>query len=401
MSLLAIDGGTPVRSKTFPTWPVFDAAEISAATEVLTSGQVNYWTGGQGRAFERELAAATGTLYAVALSNGTVALELALLSLGIGAGDEVIVPAATFIATASAVVRCGARPVIADVDIHSQCLTKETVQPALSRRTRAIIVVHLAGHPAELAPLKQLAQDRGVAIIEDCAQAHGARYFGQPVGSFGDIAAWSFCQDKIITSAGEGGAVTTSDLARWRFCWEFKDHGKNVAAVQQSPRQPGFRWLHDRFGTNGRMSEIQAAVGRHQLGKLDEWVKRRQMNAGILLDALRGARGVRAEDPPAHVEHAYYRFYAHVRPEHLRTGWDRDRVVAAINAEGVPCGFGGCAEIYRERAFTEMKGVPERLPIASQLGATSLTLPVHPNLTAEDMADLAESVRKVLRTATA
>jgi len=202
MTLLAVDGGQPVRTTPLPSWPVFDKAELDAAREVLTSGQVNYWTGGHGRAFEREFAAAAGTTYAVAVANGTVALELALRSLEIGPGHEVIVPAATFIATASAVVRCGATPVIADVDVHTQCLTRETIEPRVTSRTRAIIVVHLAGHPAELAPVLRLAEARKIRVVEDCAQAHGARYFGQPVGSFGDIAAWSFCQDKIMTTAG-------------------------------------------------------------------------------------------------------------------------------------------------------------------------------------------------------
>ncbi|TVT13401.1 DegT/DnrJ/EryC1/StrS aminotransferase family protein, partial [Amycolatopsis rhizosphaerae] len=332
MTALAIDGGHPVRTTPLPGWPSFDAAQIAAAGDVLASGQVNYWTGGHGRAFEREFAAAAGALYAVALSSGTVALELALAALGVGPGDEVIVPAATFIGTASAVVRCGAKPVVADVDLHTLCVTRETVEPAISPRTRALVVVHLAGHPAELNPLLQLAKEHDLRLVEDCAQAHGARYFGQPVGSFGDIAAWSFRHDKVITTAGEGGAITTSHLALWRYCWEFKDHGKNVATVQQGQQGQGFRWLHDNFGTNAKMTEVQAAVGRLQLGRLDEWVKQRQMNAAILLDALRDLPSVRAEDPPAHVEHAYQRFHAFVKPEQLARGWDRDRIVEAIIA---------------------------------------------------------------------
>jgi len=398
MTALAVDGGQPVRTAPFPTWPVFGQEDLAAAKEVLASGRVNYWTGGHGRAFECEFAAATGTRYAVAVSSGTTALEVALHSLDIGPGDEVIVPAATFIATAGAVVRCGAKPVIADVDLRTLCLTKETVEPLVSPRTRAIIVVHLAGHPAELAPLLRLAARGGIRVVEDCAQAHGARYFGAPVGSFGDIAAWSFCQDKILTTAGEGGAITTSSLPLWRRCWEFKDHGKNMSAVRQ-PGVPGFRWLHDSFGTNARMTEVQAAVGRVQLGKLNDWVKQRQINAGVLLGVLRECRAVRVEDPPAHVEHAYYRFYAHLRAESLRADWDRDRVVKAINAEGVPCAYGGCAEIYRERAFASVPDVPAQLPVAAELGRTSLTLPVHPNLGTQDMVDVANAVVKVLRAA--
>ncbi|MTD58028.1 DegT/DnrJ/EryC1/StrS family aminotransferase [Amycolatopsis pithecellobii] len=401
MTSLAASGGRPVRTTPLPSWPVFSQEEIAAAGEVLASGQVNYWTGNHGRKFEQEFAEATGTVYAVAVANGTVALELALGSLGIGPGDEVIVPAATFIATASAVVRCGATPVVVDVDLRTQCLTRETVEPRLSPATRAIVVVHLAGHPAEMAPLLRLARERSIKVVEDCAQAHGAHYFGQPVGSLGDVAAWSFCQDKILSTGGEGGAITTSDPTLWRRCWELKDHGKNAAEVEQGARHPGFRWLHDSFGTNARMTEMQAAIGRVQLSNLDTMVKHRQLNAGILLETLREHPAIRVEDPPAHVEHSYYRFYAHVRPNRLRRGWDRDRVVVAINAEGIPCGYGGCAEIYRERAFEVIDGAPRRLPNAAELGRTSLTLPVQPNLDTHDVQDMVAAVVKVLMAATA
>jgi dTDP-4-amino-4,6-dideoxygalactose transaminase len=269
----------------------------------------------------------------------------------------------------------------------------------VSPRTRAIIIVHVAGHPAELAELLLLAEANDIRVVEDCAQAHGARYFDEPVGCFGDIAAWSFCQDKILTTGGEGGAITTSDLSLWRRCWEFKDHGLNVSTVQQPKRGHGFRWLHDSFGTNARMTEVQAAIGRLQLHKLGRWVERRQANANALLGVLRELDGIRVEDPPAHVTHSYYRFYAHVRPEALREHWDRDRVVAAINAEGIPCAHGGCTEIYRERAFQKVPGVPERLPVAARLGSTSLVLPVHPNLEMSDVTDISRVVAKVMREA--
>ncbi|HKS46877.1 MAG TPA: DegT/DnrJ/EryC1/StrS aminotransferase family protein [Amycolatopsis sp.] len=401
MIALAIDGGRPARTTPLPSWPIFDGEEIAAVREVLSSGRVNYWTGPHGRAFEHEFAGAVGTRYAVAMANETVALELALRSLEIGPGDEVILPAASFFAVASAVVHCGARPVIADVELRTQCLTAETVEAVLTERTRAVVVVHFAGHPAEMATLLRLAEKHGIKVIEDCSQAHGARYFGQPVGSFGDIAAWSFCDDKIITTAGEGGAITTSDLKLWRCCWELKDHGKNVAEMHRSPSQPRSRWLHDSFGTNARMTEIQAAVGRLQLAKLPNWGKARQTNASMLLDVLRSQSGLRVEDPPAHVEHAYHRFYAHVRPEQLARGWNRDRIVAAIVAEGIPCGLGGCAEVYRERAFEAIEGVPARLPIAAELGRTSLTLPVHPGLNSTDMMEVVGAVVKVMKVATA
>lgn len=400
MYALALDGGRPVRSVPLPGWPLFDHEERAAAAEVLTSGRVSYWTGKHGRTFEREFASIVGTRYAVAVSSGTAALELALMSLDIGQGDEVIIPAATSIATPAAAIRCGAKVVIADVDIRTQCLSKDTVEPLLTPRTRAIIVVHLAGHPAEMSPLLKLAEERGIRVIEDCGQAHGARYFGESVGKFGDIAVWSFCHDKIVTTGGEGGAITTSDLALWRRCWELKEHGRNVSTAHGHQPVVPFAWAHDSFGTNARMTELQAAIGRVQLGRLKDWVTRRQTNAGLLTGVLRELDAVRVDDPPAHIQHSYWRFYAHIRPEALRYGWNRDRVVNAVIAEGIPCGPGGCAEIYREPAFRALPDIPTHLPVAAQLGSTAFTLPVHPNLGVNHMADVAEAVVRVMRAAT-
>lgn len=398
---LAVDGGDAVRTTPMPTWPHFDDADLESARAVLASGRVNYWTGEHGRAFEAEFAAAVGTTHAVVVANGTVALELALRALGVTAGAEVVVPAATFIATASAVVACGARPVVADVDLTTGCVTADTVAAVLTDRTVAVVVVHLAGHPVDLHDVLVLARSRGVYVVEDCAQAHGARYRGRPVGGLGDIAAWSFCQDKILSTAGEGGAITTSDHGLWLRCWEAKDHGKSWSAVHVQPRPPGFRWLHESFGTNARMTEVQAAIGRNQLLGLDGWVRRRRANARVLLDALRSEPAVRLVEPAADVEHAYYRFLAYLRPERLAPGWDRDRVVRAVQAEGVPCLHGGCMEIYRERAFDDVPGRPTDLPVAAELGRTAFVLLVHPTLTEPDMADTAAAVSKVLAEATA
>jgi dTDP-4-amino-4,6-dideoxygalactose transaminase len=398
VSRLAADGGPPVRAEPLPGWPAYDAEDIEAVRAVLASGRVNYWTGEHGRAFEAELAEAVGTTHAVALANGTVALELALRSIGAGPGDEVVVPAATFIATASAVVACGARPVVVDVDPDSMTLTAATVAPAITERTVAVVVVHLAGHPADLAPLLALAHAHGLRVVEDCAQAHGARYRDRPVGGLGDIAAWSFCQDKIISTAGEGGAVTTSDPGLWRRCWELKDHGKSWAATR-GPAAAGFRWVHEEFGTNARMTEVQAVVGRNQLRALPGWTKQRTANAAELADALRDQPAVRVLEPAPAVEHAYYRCYLRVCPRRLAPGWDRDRIVAAVAAEGVPARQGSCMEIYREHAFRRFPATPRFLPVAAELGRTCLALPVHPTLDRADVADMAEALTKVLREA--
>lgn len=395
---LALTGGVPVRTAPLPPWPHFSAEAVAASARVLASGRVNYWTGTEGRQFEEEFAARSGSRYAVAVANGTVALELALHALGIGPGDEVVVPAATFVATASAVVAVGAAPVVADVDVDSQCLSARTVEAVLTARTAAVIVVHLAGWPADTAALAALCRTRGLRLVEDCAQAHGARRDGRPVGTSGDVAAWSFCQDKIMTTAGEGGAVTTDDDALRRRCWERKDHGKSEEAIA-APAVPGFRWLHRSFGTNARLSEVQAAVGRVQLRSLDTFVARRRANAEALCENLAGVTGLRLPRRDLAAEHAWYRLWLHVRPEQLAPGWDRDRIVSALVAEGIPAAHGGCTEIQRERAFAALGRWQAPTPVASALGQTSVVLPVHPTLGPDDLADMTSAMRKVMAVA--
>jgi dTDP-4-amino-4,6-dideoxygalactose transaminase len=388
------------RTAAFPAWPYFASDEIEAAVRVLRSGNVNYWTGEEGRQFESEFAAFTQCKHAVALANGTVALEAALRALGIGAGDEVITSSRTFIASASCAVAVGARPVIADVDRNSQNITAETIRPLIGGRTRAIIAVHLAGWPCDMDPILQLADEHHLYVVEDCAQAHGAVYKGRPVGSIAHAGAFSFCQDKIMTTAGEGGMVTTNSDELWQRLWSYKDHGKSYDAVHQPEHPPGFRWLHDSFGTNWRMTEVQSAIGRVALRKLPRWREIRRTHARVLSDWFSRCPGLRVTLPPDFIEHAYYKYYAFVRPEQLRPGWTRDRIVAAINRQGVPCFTGSCSEIYLERAFPPEWKPAHRLPVARELGETSLMFLVHPTLAEEDIDATCVAVEKVMRTAT-
>ena len=399
-SKLAIDGGTPVRSTPLPPWPYFESEEIEAAERVLRSGKINYWTGEEGRQFEKEYAEYVGTKHAVAVANGTVGLELALYALGIGPGDEVITTSRTFIASASCVVMRGAKPVIADVDRDSQNITAETIRQAITPRTKAIIAVHLAGWPCDMDPILDLAREHGLKVIEDCAQANGARYKGRPVGSMGDINSFSFCQDKIMTTGGEGGMVTTNSEELWERAWSFKDHGKSYDAVYRRQHGPGFRWLHEQFGTNWRLTEMQSAIGRVLLRKLDAQVAIRRRHAARLTAAFSEIAGLRTTVPPADIYHSYYKYYAFLRPERLRPGWTRDRIETAIQAEGIPCFAGSCSEIYLEKAFDGIR--PEsRLPVARELGETSLMFLVHPTLSDQDIDDTIGAVRKVMESATA
>jgi hypothetical protein len=384
----------------FSAWPYFAQDEIDAATRVLTSGKVNYWTGDEGRLFEKEFAAFVGCDHAVAMVNGTAALECALKALGIGPGDEVITTSRTFIASASCAVMLGARPIIADVNDDSQNITAESIGRVLTPRTKAIVAVHLAGWPCEMDEILALAHARGIKVVEDCAQAQGANYKGKPVGSLGDVAAFSFCQDKIMTTAGEGGMVTTNSAELWNSMWSLKDHGKSYDAVYHREHAPGFLWLHESFGTNWRLSEVQSAVGRIQLKKLPQWLSIRRKYAQILTNEFATLPGLRVTVPPKHIEHAYYKYYAFVRPEALRPEWTRDRIIEAINAEGIPCFSGSCSEIYLERAFPLEWRPKERLAVARELGETSLMFLVHPTLTEEHIHDTCATVKIVMSAAT-
>jgi len=370
----------------FSPWPSFTDEEADAVSRVLLSNRVNYWTGPETREFEKEFASFAGCSHAVALANGTLALDVALKAMEVGQGDEVVVTPRSFMASVSSVVTAGAIPVFADVDRDTQNLSAATIEAVLTPRTKAVLVVHLAGMPADMDPIMALAEARGLKVIEDCAQAHGARYRGRSVGSIGHVGAWSFCQDKIMTTGGEGGMVTTNDADLHRRMWEYKDHGKSWEAVHEREHPPGFRWLHESFGTNWRMLEMQGVLGRIQTARMPEWGARRRSNASAIWDACREQPWLRVPEVPDDVEHAAYRAYAFVEPEALPLGWTRDRVVEEIVAAGVPCYQGSCSEMYREKAFDGTGWRPERpLPVARELGDTSLMFLVHPTLTEQEV----------------
>ena len=394
---LAIDGGQCVRTRKFARWPTLSEDEVEAVSAVLRSGKLNYWTGEEVRQFEDEFASFAGCQHAIAVANGTVALELALYALRIGTGDDVIVPSRTFVASASCAIMRGAKPVFADVDPISQTLTAGSIREVLTPSTKAIIAVHLAGWPCDMDPIIELAREHGLRVIEDCAQAHGATYKGRPVGCLGDAAAFSFCQDKIMSTGGEGGMLTTNDDELWERAWSFKDHGKNYGAVHKQQTFSGFRWLHDSFGTNWRLTEMQAAIGRSLLAKLPGQLELRRRNANILSQRFGTLPALRVTVPPEEIGHAYYKYYVFIRPEWLRDGWSRDHVLQAVVAEGIPCFSGSCSEIYLEKAFPQDMRPVQRLQVARQLGETSLMFLVHPTLSDQDMLDTVRAVEKVLK----
>lgn len=382
----------------FEPWPSFTIEEADAVKNVLLSNKVNYWTGQECRIFEKEFAEFSDTKYAVALANGTVALDVALKALDIGAGDDVIVTSRTFLASASSIVTAGANPVFADVELDSQNISRRTIEAVLTPNTKAIICVHLAGWMCDMDPIMQLAAERGIYVIEDCAQAHGAKYKGKAAGSIGHIAAWSFCQDKIMTTGGEGGMVTTNDEILWKKMWSYKDHGKSYDSIYNKQHPPGFRWLHDSFGTNWRMMEMQAVIGRIQLTRMAEWTKKRTENAEKILKAFEGSPFFSVHTPSVDYVHAYYKCYVQVNLEALPDGWSRDRIMQEINSQNVPCFSGSCSEVYLEHAFDGTPWRPEkRLENAQKLGETSLMFLVHPTLSQDSIEKTILAINAVNR----
>ncbi|WP_180078390.1 DegT/DnrJ/EryC1/StrS aminotransferase family protein [Acinetobacter sp. YH12208] len=381
----------------FEPWPSFTQEEADAVSQVLLSNKVNYWTGQECREFEKEFAQFAETQYAVALANGTVALDVALKALGIGAGDDVIVTSRTFLASASSIVTAGANPIFADVELDSQNISRRTIEAVITPNTKAIICVHLAGWMCDMDPIMQLASDKGLYVIEDCAQAHGAKYKGKSAGSIGHVAAWSFCQDKIMTTGGEGGMVTTNDETLWKKMWSYKDHGKNFDSIYNKQHPPGFRWLHDSFGTNWRMMEMQAVIGRIQLKMMPEWTAKRMANMEKIYAAFADSPYFSVHRPSDEYVHAAYKCYVQVNTDRLPEGWSRDRIMAEMNALGVPCFSGSCSEVYLEHAFDGTAWRPaQRLQNAQKLGETSLMFLVHPTLTENNIQTTESAIQQII-----
>ena len=376
----------------FSPWPSFTKEEADKAHEIIISNRVNYWTGSECREFEKEFATWSDSKYAIALGNGTLALDVAFKSLNVAKGDEVIVTSRSFIASISSIVNAGATPVFADVDLSSQNITPGNIRSVITNKTKAIVCVHLAGWPCDMNEIMAIAKEYGLYVIEDCAQAHGAKYKGKPVGSIGHIGCWSFCQDKIMTTGGEGGMVATNDESLWRKMWAYKDHGKSYEAVYEREHPDGYRWLHESFGTNWRMTEIQAAIGRIQLKRMPLWHKKRLSNACNIWNVARQCEILRVPVIPDFIKHAAYKCYVFVKGGALL----RDEMIKEINKKGVPCFSGSCSEVYLEKAFDNTGFRPkERLSAAKELGETSLAFLVHPTLTESEIKKTCDVLKEV------
>jgi dTDP-4-amino-4,6-dideoxygalactose transaminase len=393
----------------FSPWPSFTCDEVTAVNKVLSSNKVNYWTGNECRKFEKEFAEYFNSKYSVSLSNGTVAIDIALLALGVQDGDEVIVTSRTFIASVSSIVNAGGIPIFADVCPNSQNFRSSEISKLITPKTKAILCVHLAGWPCEMDNIMRIAKKNNLFVIEDCAQAHGAKYKGKSVGSIGHIGCWSFCQDKIMTTGGEGGMVTTNSKKLWEKMWAYKDHGKSYNAVYKRKHSYGFRWLHESFGTNWRMTEIQATIGRIQLKKMSQWTRKRNQNQNLIWETCKTLDLIRT---PKFNEkswkyynegnlHAAYKCYVFINESKLKSGWSRDKIIKEINSLEVPCFSGSCSEVYREKAFYKSNLRPKkRLKSAKDLGKTSLCFLIHPTITKKEINLTCKAINDVAKKAT-
>ncbi len=374
-------------------WPVMNEKMVEAVTNVLKSGKLNQWNNSKVKEFEDKFAEHMDSKYAVAVFNGTVALELCIKTLGLLEKDEVIVTPRTFIASASSCAWYGITPIFADIERNSQNITLNTIISKITKKTKAVILVHLAGWPCDLDEICNYCKNKGIYVIEDCAQAHGSKYKGKSVGSWGDINAWSFCQDKIITTGGEGGMITTNDLKLYKKAWSLKDHGKGYDTVFNKTHNNGYRWLHDIIGTNWRMMPIQAAIGIQALDELENWIIHRRQIANIYNNTLQSIEGVRLTIPAPHIYHSYYKYYFFIEPDKFKIS--RNKIIEMINKVGVFCQVGSCSEVYLENALIKYKPL-DNLFITKELFETSILLKCDPCITIEWANNSINKIKAIL-----
>ena len=389
-------------------YPIFDKLTRTKVDEVLKSGRVNYWTGSECVKFEKEFSKYIGNKYSVTLNNGSVALELALKAFNLKKNDQVIVSPRSFIISASCVLNLGLKPLFADVDDRGN-LCIEGIKKVFSSKVKAIIIVHLNGLSCDLDPILKFVKKNKIYLIEDCAQAHGAIYKGKKVGSFGHISTWSFCQDKIISTGGEGGMISTNNKRLWLKIWSLKDHGKNFNNVFYKKHEIGFRWLHDYYGSNYRMTEMQAVIGRQQLKLIDRQIKKRNVIANLYLTGLRDyyekfniikKPNFKCFKCPSRKKnhcnkclHSFYRLNLFVNNKKIKV----IKLIKHLNKNKIRCNSGSCPEIYNEKIFKKLHFSPKkRLSNAKLLGETSLSFAINPYSSLSKIKFEVSLIKKIL-----
>ena len=360
-------------------WPNFSQDLITKLGGVISSGKINYTTGPYGERFEKKFSKFIGNKYAIAVCNGTAALEVAIKSLKLPKKSEIIVPARSFFASASCIVNTGHIPVFVDVDLLTQNISLSDIKKKISKRTKVIICVHLAGLPCEMYAIKNFARKNNLKIIEDCSQAHGASINNKEVGSFSDVSTWSFCNDKIISTLGEGGIISTNNKKIYKFCKKYINHGTTLKKIQN---QEKFIYNKDLFGTNLRLTEIQSFAGLEQLKCLKQTQKKRQKIAKDYLKLIsKYKKYFFSYYPPKQIRSAWYRFYFFIKPNVRNHKKIRLDIIRDLIIRNLRCFSGSCPEIYLEKSFKKLKNFKiKRLKNCKILGETSLALDVNHTL---------------------
>ncbi len=386
-------------------YPYYNKSSIEKVKKILESGRVNYWTGDECKNFEKEFSNYHKVKYSLSVSNGSVALEMALKALNLKKTDSVIVTPRSFVASASCVLNLGLKPIFADIDNNGN-LSIEGIKKVYIKNVKAIVLVHLNGLSCDLDPILKFVKQKKLFLIEDCSQAHGAIYKGGKVGSFGHISTWSFCQDKIMSTGGEGGMISTNNTKLWLKLWSLKDHGKNYKSVFYKKHKTGFKWLHDDLGSNYRMTEMQATIGRVQLKSLDQQIKKRNLIANLYLNGLKDyylkydilkKPDFKYQTHPIKKNnqsiHAFYRLNLYINKNKIK----QTKLIQQLNKNKINCGVGSCPEIYREKIFKKLKFYPKkRLINAKLLGETSIAFPIDPYKAFTKIKSEINSIKRIL-----
>ena len=380
-------------------WPNFSPDEIKLTSEVLKSNNVNYLFGKQGKKFENAFASFSDCKYALAVANGTLALDLCLRSIGLREGDEVLVTSRSYVASGMSISLLGAKPIWCDVDLDSQNISLDEIKSKCTEKTKAILCVHFAGYPCDMREIVAFAKKNNLYTIEDCAQAHGATIRGKSVGSFGDISAWSFCNDKIMSTGGEGGMVTTNSRKLYKFISSFNNHGKNLKKYYDLKNPKSFPYIHDQLGSNYRLTEFQSSIGIYQLKQMKRWNAIRTRNANEIICAIEGSNLVDVPILKEGYQHAWYKLYLTINKDFLKKSWSLSKIITALNAKAVSSSFGGCGEMYREKAFSGSKK-KVHLKNARYLERNSLMILIHPTITHTEIRRRAKILNSVLAAAT-
>ena len=373
-------------------WPSFTSKEINQVSLILKSGKVNYWTGKYCKIFEKNFSNYHKIKYSVTVNSGTSALECAIKSLNLKQGSEIITTPRSYYTSASSIINCGMKPKFSDISIDSQNLDPIKLEKSINKKTKAIICVHLSGYPCDMNRILKIAKENKIYVIEDCSQAHGASILNKKVGSFGDISAWSFCQDKIISTGGEGGMVATNKLTLYKKVLSIKDNGRNYEKIKRISYSGSFNYIHDFIGSNYRMTEIQAIIGISQLKRLDQMILRRNSNAKVFNNYFHDLDNIFLLLQNSKNTNAYYRYYLFVKKSK-----NQKILINKIRSKGIECIAGSCPEIYLEKYFKNNFKVKEMFG-AKYLATRSVCLKVDQTLDIKIIHQQAKIIRKEIKT---